>query len=83
MKFTRSICPAGGQHESIVAVDYRSEMLGVPGNRIVFRVWLKPVLSFWDTVVLGKEETEDKKAFSITLCRKCSVLFGSEIHESD
>lgn len=73
---SENICPAGEQHESIVTVDYRSEMLGVPGGRIMFRVWLKSVLSFWDTVVLGKEETEDKKAFNITLCRKCSALFG-------
>ncbi len=71
-----NVCPAGGKHEDIVAGDYRSEMAGTRGPGISFRVWLKPCLSFWDTVVLGKEETRDAKAFDVTLCRKCSTLFG-------
>ncbi|KKL14678.1 hypothetical protein LCGC14_2513280 [marine sediment metagenome] len=73
---TENVCPAGGQHESIVTADYRTEMGGTWGGELTFRVWLKSILSFWDSVVKGKEETQERKSFSITLCRKCSTLFG-------
>ncbi len=71
-----NVCPAGGEHEDIVTDDYRSEMTGIRGPGISFRVWLKSCLGFWDTVVLGKDETRDAKTFDVTLCRKCSTLFG-------
>ncbi len=71
-----SVCPAGGEHEDIITGDYRSEMKGTCGRGIEFRVWLKSRLGFWDTVLLGKEETRDTMTFAITLCRKCSTLFG-------
>ncbi|KKN32776.1 hypothetical protein LCGC14_0810450 [marine sediment metagenome] len=74
-----SVCPAGGQHEDIVTADYHSEMNSsreVYGRAVSFRVWLKPTLNFWDSVIRGKEQTKETRAFKITLCRKCSTLFG-------